>query len=130
MSIHAQSSGLLTALRDHRYMRLTTYRRTGAPVTTPVWFVMNDHAVFLYTLASAGKLKRIRNNPKVTVAPADSRGNPLGAEYDGLAQILPETEGRMIDQLMGRKYGLQLTALKLMYRLQKVKRVFIQIETA
>jgi hypothetical protein len=130
MSLSAQSSGLLTALRGHRYMQLTTFRRTGAPVVTPVWFVMNDHAIFLYTRASAGKLKRIHNNPKVKIAPSDSRGNPLGAEYDGLAQILPESAGKMIDQLMGHKYGLQLMALKLVYRLQKVKRVFIQIETA
>ena len=89
---------------------------------------MERDRIYLFSLAGAGKLKRIRNNPSVKVAPSDFQGRPLGPEFEASAHILPETEEKTVDSIMGHKYGWQLAMLKLMYRLQGAKRVFVEIQ--
>ena len=130
MTTPTQAPGLLTALRGHQCIRLTTFRKTGVPVSTPVWFAVEGDRIYLFSLAGAGKLKRIRNNPSVKVAPSDFQGRPLGPEFEASAHILPETQEKVVDPIMGRKYGWQLAMLKLVYRLQGAKRVFIEIQPA
>lgn len=129
MATPTQTSGLLTALRGQQYIRLTTFRKSGVPVSTPVWFVVEGDRIYLFSLASAGKLKRIRNNPGVKVAPSDFQGRALGPEFDASARILPGTQEKAVDSILGRKYGWQLAMLKLMYRLQGAKRVFVEIQS-
>ena len=69
----------LAAFSRHRYLSLETYRRTGQAVATPVWFVVDRDVIYVYSLATAGKVKRIRNNPRVRIAPCDARGRLTGA---------------------------------------------------
>ena len=91
----------------HKYLNLETYRKSGAGVRTPVWFAEKNGELFLYTLADSGKVKRIRNNPRVRAVPSDSRGNPLGEWVEGEARILPPEEGRAADRLLNQKYRLK-----------------------
>jgi len=91
----------------HRYLNLETYRRTGAAVRTPVWFAEKDGVLYLYTLADSGKVKRIRNNPRVRAVPSDFRGNPLGEWIEGAARILPPEEARAADRLLNQKYWMK-----------------------
>ena len=87
-----------------RYLNLETFRKSGFGVRTPVWFAEKDGVLYLYTLADSGKIKRIRNNPPVRVAPSDMRGNPLREWSDGKAQILSSGEAGAANRLLNQRY--------------------------
>ncbi len=78
-------------LRGHKYCLLLTYRRSGEPVPTPVWFGLGDQKLYVRSEATAAKVKRIRNDPRVRVAPCTVRGKPLGRPAEGRARVLDET---------------------------------------
>ncbi len=93
------------ALVGHQYMNLVTFRKTGAAVSTPVWFAEDSGRLYVMTLVSAGKVKRIRANPQVRVGPSDQRGRPLGPEIAAMAALLPPERAGYADALLTRKYG-------------------------
>jgi PPOX class probable F420-dependent enzyme len=76
--------------RRHRFALLTTFRSSGEAVSTPMWFARDGNRVFMVTDLSAGKLRRIANDPRVTVAPCRSQGRPLGPTVEAIATILDE----------------------------------------
>ncbi len=88
-----------------RYLNLETFRKTGAGVRTPVWFAQDRTIFYVYTLPDSGKMKRIRNNPKVRVAPCDMRGNLRGAWVEAKARICEASETEHGQELLRRKYG-------------------------
>lgn len=91
-----------------KYISLETFRKTGAGVRTPVWFAADPTApytFYVYSEADAGKVKRIRNNPHVRVAPCDIRGNVRGGFVDGQARIIDGAEAEKGQQLLRQKYG-------------------------
>ncbi len=75
-------------LKKRTYINLTTFRKTGAAVATPLWFAEHQGVLYTQTFPTAGKLKRIRHTPRVTVAPCTVNGKPLGTEIEGNARIL------------------------------------------
>jgi PPOX class probable F420-dependent enzyme len=88
------------ALADEKYVRLTTFRRSGEAVPTPVWFVALDDGRFgFYTSSTSGKVKRLNHTPTVTVQASDSRGNPkAGApEHAGSAEVV--SGGPLFDEV-------------------------------
>lgn len=96
-----------------KYLNLETFRKTGAAVRTPVWFVQDvSHTApsvtvfYIYSEAKAGKVKRIRNNPMVRVAPCNFRGAECGTWIEGKARICRESEAAHGQQLLRQKYGL------------------------
>ncbi len=94
-------------LDGHKYMSLKTFRTSGAEVATPVWFAREEDTLYIVTPASAGKVKRIRNNARVEVAPSDMRGRLVGINYQpAQAHILDEAEGKIAKQALNKKYGL------------------------
>ena len=111
----------------HRYINIETYRKNGAGVRTPVWFAEKDGRLYLYTLADSGKVKRVRNNPRVRVAPSDFRGNPLGEWRDGEACILPAEEAVVADRLLSRKYRMK-RFFDLSSRLRRTPRVHLAVK--
>ena len=88
-----------------KYLNLETFRKTGVGVCTPVWFAQENDIFYVYTLPDAGKTKRIRNNPKVRIAPCDMRGNLRGAWVDAKARICDGPEMAHGQGLLRRKYG-------------------------
>lgn len=96
----------LSQFEGQNYLTLESFRKTGAGVATPVWFAEGDGQLYVYSLANAGKVKRIRNNPRVRVAPCDIRGNRKGEWVEGTARILVDaTESSLAHRLLDRKYG-------------------------
>ena len=91
-------------IRGQKYISLTTVRRNGAKVATPVWFGEDSDKLYVMTLSKMGKTKRIRNNPQVTVAPCTMRGKVTGPEVAALARILPPEEHAHARQTVNRKY--------------------------
>lgn len=115
-------------LANEQYLSLETYRKTGAPVLTPVWFAEENGEVYVYSLAEAGKVKRIRNNARVRVAPCDMRGKLKGEWIDGLARILDGAEVERANSLLDQKYGIMKKFGNLTSKLLGRKRTFIAIQ--
>ena len=111
-----------------KYLSLETYRKTGAPVQTPVWFAEQKGVFFIYSLANAGKMKRIRNNPRVRIAPCDFRGNVKGEWVDAEARILDRAGAESAHRLLNRKYGFVKRLGDFFSRLRKRERATVALE--
>ena len=92
------------AIRGQKYISLTTFRKDGSKVATPVWFGEDGDKLYVMTRSDLGKTKRIRNNPHVRVAPCTVRGKVTGPEYAALARILPPEEHAHAREAINRKY--------------------------
>ncbi|MQS09580.1 PPOX class F420-dependent oxidoreductase [Streptomyces alkaliphilus] len=89
-----------------KYLLVTTFRRNGRAVPTPVWVVADDDALFVWTVADSGKVKRLRNRSDVLLAPCDVRGRPTGPEVPGRAELLDGAGSEHSRRLIARRYGL------------------------
>src|ERR1700761_2445910 len=91
-----------------KYLNLESFRKSGVGVRTPVWFAQQPGrpVFFIYSEADAGKVKRIRNNPKVRVAPCNFRGALRGEWVEGRARLCDEDEAVHGQELIKQKYGL------------------------
>ncbi|WP_103501515.1 MULTISPECIES: PPOX class F420-dependent oxidoreductase [Streptomyces] len=94
----------LDRLDAGKYVLVTTYRRDGRTVPTPVWKVRDGDALGVWTNAGSGKVKRIRNRGDVLLAPCDARGNPTGPEVPGRAELLDTEGNRRYRALIARRY--------------------------
>ncbi|MEV0589129.1 PPOX class F420-dependent oxidoreductase [Nonomuraea sp. NPDC050310] len=93
-------------LGTEQYVSVTTFRKDGTPMATPVWVVpYGEGALAFWTVTASGKIKRIRRDPNVTVAPCDVRGNLRGEPVPGKAELLDPAETARVRTLLGRKYG-------------------------
>jgi uncharacterized protein len=109
-------------------MSLETYRNSGTPVATPVWFAEAHGTLYIYSRANAGKVKRIQNNPKVRIVPCDGRGHPKGAWVEAEARILDEAGAARGHQLLNQKYGWLKRIGDVFSRLRRRERVVIAID--
>jgi len=93
-------------LAGHKYALLVTYKRSGEAVATPVWFGV-DEAGLLYcrTGKLATKVKRIRNDPRVKVAPCSLRGAPKGAYAAGTARVVDAAGEEHAEEALQSNYG-------------------------
>jgi uncharacterized protein len=83
---------------------LTTYRRDGTPVGTPVSIAVEGNRAFVRTWDTAWKFRRIRNNPEVAVAPSTPRGTPTGPAVRARARILDGDESARASRALARKH--------------------------
>ncbi|GCB43502.1 PPOX class F420-dependent oxidoreductase [Streptomyces sp. NL15-2K] len=96
----------LDRLGAGKYLLITSYRRNGTPVATPVWVVRDGDALGAWTAADSWKVKRIRARGDVLVGPCDARGNPTGDQVPATAELCdPQTTARY-RELVARKYGI------------------------
>jgi PPOX class probable F420-dependent enzyme len=94
-------------LAGERYIVLTTYRRNGDPVETPVWVAADDGELLVWTERKSGKVKRLRRNPAVRVQAGDLRGRTKhGAAVAGRARVLDDAGSELVRRAIARKYGL------------------------
>jgi uncharacterized protein len=94
-------------LDGHSYCLVVTYKRSGEPVCTPVWFGVDaEGKLYFRTFAIAAKLRRIRRDPRVRIAPCSVRGKPLGAAAEGRARIVEEAEEPHAEEAIQSNYGL------------------------
>jgi PPOX class probable F420-dependent enzyme len=89
-------------LKNYSYIDLVTYRKSGAPVHTPVWFAEQDGKLYVMTRNDSGKAKRIRNNPRIEIAPSTIRGNRTGPGLAATVQVAADPE--MARRLIRKKY--------------------------
>jgi uncharacterized protein len=101
------------AFSGHKYLNLETFKKNGEGVKTPVWFAAepsvsldsSDAKLYVYTIGVSGKVKRIRNNNRVRVAPCNARGGLLGEWVDARAEIVSGAEAEHGMQLLNKKYA-------------------------
>ena len=93
-------------IRGQKYISLATFRKNGVVVHTPVWFAEENGRLYIMTSSKLGKYKRIRNNPKVRIAPCTVRGKITGPEYPATARILGPEEFPPARGLLNSKYWL------------------------
>jgi PPOX class probable F420-dependent enzyme len=108
-----------TALGDERFVSLTTFRRTGEPVSTPVWLVRDGDALLVTTPDDSGKVKRLRHTSRVELRPCSRSGAvPDGAvAVPGDAVLLTEpSEVARLSDLFQDRYGLEYRAFMLIER--------------
>jgi PPOX class probable F420-dependent enzyme len=95
----------LDRLGAGKYLLVTTFRKNGTPVPTPVWVARDGERLVFWTVTDSGKVKRIRRNGAVEVGECDMRGNPTGSSIPGTATLLDADGSEQARKLIARKYG-------------------------
>ena len=99
-------TGSLTDLDGHKYCVLITYKKSGEPMPSPLWFGTGNGKLYFHTGATTAKVKRIERNPQVRVAAATTRGRPLSAPLVGTARVLPVDGAAEAERCLQANYGL------------------------
>ncbi|WP_370943098.1 PPOX class F420-dependent oxidoreductase [Amycolatopsis sp. cg5] len=93
-------------LAAEKYLMLTTFRKTGVPVATPLWAAGDNGEIVLWSERKAGKIKRIRNSGRVELQACDLRGKQThGAVVTGEARLLDDEGTERVRKLIAKKYG-------------------------
>ena len=109
----------LKQFKNQEFLSLETFRKNGIGVKTPVWFAQEGGTLYIWTIGDSGKIKRIRNNPKVNIAPCRRFGKITGewiavqASVDNSAAAV-----RHVEDLLGRKLGFGFAVFRLIDRLR------------
>lgn len=130
------SDSVFAALGDEQYLSLTTFRKSGERVSTPMWVVRDGDALIMFTPQASGKVKRLRNSPRVELRPCNRMGRvkdgvePVG----GVAEVLTDEDSlERATGMIRRKYGLGYRVVMAIERLIKFgpeKRVTLRITRA
>lgn len=98
----------LDQLASSKYLLLTTFRKDGRAVPTALWFAKDDTDgadLVVWTVTTSGKVKRIRRDGAVTIAPCDLRGNPRGDAIKAHARLLDADGTERVRSLISKRYG-------------------------
>lgn len=101
------SSDKITQFTKHKYINLETYKKSGQPVKTPVWFVIDGGQIFVTTRPDTGKVKRLKNNQSVKIMPCGMRGESKGDWVSGAARFANDAESENAVKLRNKKYGMR-----------------------
>ena len=105
---------MVSALAEERYISLTTFKRDGTPVSTPVWVVTDDgRRLLVWSAANTWKVRRVRRDRRVLVAPANYRGKERGERVQAEARLVSDPG---VDELLRRRYGWQKRILDFLNR--------------
>ena len=118
-------------LASHKYVQLVTFRKSGQPMPTAMWFGADPNGrIYMQTNEASAKVKRLRNRPEVEVAPSDSRGKPLGPCFVGTASLhAPDSPVASHSiKLLSQHYGWVFRIFNFFLKLFRRKLVYIEIE--
>ena len=108
----------LEAFSRGRFLSVTSFKRDGTGVATPVWFVSDGERLFALTDLRSAKVRRIRRNPRVVIAPCRAGGRLRGEPVDGWAQVQSaEPELEHVQRLLLDRYAVSYRIVMLLYRL-------------
>jgi uncharacterized protein len=127
LSSQERWSASLDDIDKAEYLSLTTFRRSGAPVLTPVWFARVGRALYVITDDDTGKVKRVRRNPAVRIAPCTARGKSTGASMDAIAHLRTVADATFEKRALYAKYGWLFGAFELVHRVQRKTPVLLEI---
>jgi hypothetical protein len=118
----------LETLRDTKTILLTSYKRDGTPVGTPVSIAFDGDRVFFRSYDKAWKTKRLRNNPQVDVAPSTLRGEPTGPAIQARASLLVGAQAGIAAKALARRHRvLHSVVVPLAHRLMRYKTMHYEL---
>jgi len=103
--IQAPRTGSIEEAARAKRALLVTYRRDGTPVPTPVWAAEADRALYVRSERASGKVKRLRRDPRMLVAPCTVRGAPLGPPFEASGRVLASEEEAVAERALAKRYG-------------------------
>ncbi|HEV7529838.1 MAG TPA: PPOX class F420-dependent oxidoreductase [Solirubrobacteraceae bacterium] len=106
---------------------LVTYRRDGTAVPTPVWAASDGGRLYVRSERSSGKVKRLRNDARLLVAPCTVRGQPLGAPLEARARVLPRAQEPLAERALALRYGFGRELFERAMDLLRVDMCFLEI---
>lgn len=115
MNIHNMSADV-SRLANESYISLETYRKNKKSVKTPVWFIVNHENIYVVTKENTGKVKRIRYNGDVKIAPCNFKGKITGDWIHGQARIVSSDEQEELIKKRNEKYGFKATLANIFTR--------------
>jgi len=119
---------LLEPFIHQRAVLLTSYRRDGTPVGTAVNMAVDGDRAFVRTPHRTGKVKRLRNNPNVEIAPSTFLGKATGPAIRAQARLLSGDEAKYASGKLARKYRiLQGILVPLAHRLTRSKTMHYEL---
>jgi len=121
------SADNLSDLSKFKYITIETFRKNGAGVRTPIWFIIYQGLIYFRTDVNSGKVKRIRNNPHVRIAPCDIRGNLKGNWFDGKVKFAGLAESSITHSMIDKKYGFITTLIRIFNKIRRTNPVVIAI---
>jgi PPOX class probable F420-dependent enzyme len=95
----------LARLADSKFVLVTTFRKDGSKVATPVWSARDGDELIFWTRSDSWKVKRLSRNQNVELAECDVRGKPKSEPIAGVARLLDAAETDRMRRVMARKYG-------------------------
>ncbi len=125
--VDAPRTGSADDIARHKRALLVTYRRDGTPVPTPVWAARGGAHLYVRSERDAGKLKRLRNDSRLLVAPCTVRGKPLGAPFEARARMLAPAEELVAERALVARYGLGRRLFEGAMDLLRVDMCFLEI---
>ncbi|HEY1450995.1 MAG TPA: PPOX class F420-dependent oxidoreductase [Solirubrobacteraceae bacterium] len=123
----APRTGSIEQITEHKRALLVTYRRDGTPVPTPVWAAREGDHLYVRSERASGKLKRLRNDSRLLVAPCTVRGEPLGAPLEAHARMLDVAEEHFAEQALAARYGFGRELFERTMDVLRVDMCFLQI---
>ena len=105
MEMSEDQANDFSVVKGQKYMSLTTFRKSEKPVPTPVWFVEKNDKLCVWTQLNSGKVKRLRHNSRVTLAPCTMGGKVIGPTVEGIARLVSPQEKEEVRLLLQAKYG-------------------------
>ena len=113
-----------------QFLNIETFRKSGLGVKTPVWFVQDGETIYVRTIANSGKVKRIRHNGQVNIAPCKADGTLLGDWAPATAcEVINVATDQKVDHLLDKKYGLMKKMFALASALQGRKYTVLEVKT-
>lgn len=126
----SESTSPFAYLASEKYISLKTFRKSGAAVATPVWFAFDpddDKKLYLITDENTGKVKRLRNNPRVQLAPCDRAGKVHGPEIEATIAFVPEAERTRANAILAKRFGILYGLIGLVTTIRRAPRTWLEI---
>jgi uncharacterized protein len=117
----------IASLEGQRFVVLTTYRKNGVGVHTTVTPIIRSGKLFFLTPSDSGKVKRIRNNPRVTLASSTANGRLIGPPIEGTAHLLDEAKADAVAAKIRRAWGLTGFFIFLVQDLRRKTRLYFEV---
>ncbi|TDD69167.1 PPOX class F420-dependent oxidoreductase [Actinomadura darangshiensis] len=125
------TAATLESLKKQKTVLLTSYRKDGTPVGTPVNVVVRGERAYFRTYDKAFKAKRLARNPEVEIAPSTFKGEVTGPETHGRVRLLTEEESKPIRKMLARKHPfLQGFAVPLFHRMKHYRTLHYELTLA
>jgi PPOX class probable F420-dependent enzyme len=126
-TVDAPRTGSLDDIGRYKRALLVTYRRDRTPVPTPVWAARAGGLLYVRTERSSGKVKRLRHDPRLLVAPCTMQGKPLGPPLEATATVLAGEEERAAEHALATRYGRGRELFELAMDLMRIDMCYLRV---